>query len=98
MSADTDGDGIADSDEITYGTDPLDLASTLADGDVNLDGTVNAADVLLAVRALLGADSLTYEQKLHADVAPLADGVPSPDGNFNPADLLVLQRKALGFN
>jgi hypothetical protein len=98
MQQDTDGDGISDGDEILAGFDPLDAASTPADGDINLDGKVDAADVLLALRALLeGLELLDDEQQLHADVAPLSGGlVPSPDGVFNLGDVLVIQRMALG--
>ena len=94
---DTDGDGVSDGDEVAEGTDPLDPASTPADGDINMDGNVDIVDVLLAQRALLGQITLTSSQLLHADVAPLSGGVPAPDGLFNPGDALVIQRFALGF-
>jgi len=67
-----------------------------ADGDMNNDGVVNAADVLIATRILTGQQIITSLQSLHGDVAPLVGGLPSPDGRFDLGDLLVIQRKALG--
>ena len=93
---DTDGDGILDGDEITAGTDPLDAASAPVPGDVNIDGEVNTADVLLAQRALMGAITLSDEQAFRANVAPLSGGVPAPDDMFDLGDLLVIQHMALG--
>jgi Putative Ig domain/Dockerin type I domain len=66
------------------------------DGDLNEDGLVNVADILMAQRALLGEITLTSDQLLHADVAPLQSGIPAPDNQFNLGDLLVIERKALG--
>jgi subtilisin family serine protease len=96
LLGDSDGDGVSDGDEVSAGTDPLDPASTPADGDINMDGIVDVVDVLLAQRALLGQITLTSSQLLHADVAPLAGGAPAPDGTFNLGDVLVIQRFALG--
>ena len=67
-----------------------------ADGDVNVDGVVDTADVLIATRIVTGIDSATQVQQQHMDVAPLVDGVPMSDGLLNAADLLLIQRKALG--
>ena len=66
------------------------------DGDVNEDGVVDVADLLLAQRALLGQVTLTPEQRLHGDVAPLYNGIPAPDGLFTLGDVLVIARKVLG--
>jgi hypothetical protein len=66
------------------------------DGDVNEDGIVDVADLLLAQRALLGQITLTTDQLLHADVAPLLSGIPDPDGFYNLGDVLVIERKVLG--
>lgn len=93
---DTDGDGVGDGDELLAATDPLDVANSPADGDVNIDGRVDVVDLLLARRALLGEYEFGDIPRLHADVAPLADGVPRPDGEFNLGDVLVIQRMALG--
>ena len=97
--SDTDGDGYSDQAEITAGADPLnpaDVPSAAADGDMNNDGVVNAADVLIATRIISGQLTITAEQMSHGDVAPLVNGQPSPDGQFNTGDLVVIQRKVLG--
>ncbi|MDH3980220.1 MAG: S8 family serine peptidase [Gammaproteobacteria bacterium] len=85
LSADTDGDGLNDGDEVTFGSDPM--VPDTADGDVNLDGTVNAADILLATRALTGTLSLNVVQLLHADMVT--------DGALTAGDLVRIQQTAL---
>jgi hypothetical protein len=61
-------------------------------GDINGDGQVNVADVLLAQLALQGKYSLTDSQLLRADVAPRVAGSPAPDAQFNAGDLLVIMQ------
>jgi hypothetical protein len=98
VDGDTDGDGVNDGDEVAAGTDPLDDASypVTADGDLNDDGEVNAADVILAIRILIGTLPMTQEYLDRGDVSPLLNGYPDSDGLFNLGDVLVIQRKALG--
>jgi len=62
------------------------------DGDVNVDGAVDTADLLWGMQAVEGSRGLLPEQLLHGDVAPLVSGVPAPDGVFSPGDLVVLLR------
>lgn len=71
------------------------VQSALADGDVNLDGQLNAADIWLATRILLGQYQPSALEEDHMDVAPLVNGVSAPDGELNVGDLVVLQRKVL---
>lgn len=87
---DTDGDGFLDQ----YDTDPLDPNPIMivANGDINNDGVVDAADVMLAQRISLGLITPTADQIAHGDLAPSG----APDGVINGADVLVIQRKALG--
>jgi len=66
------------------------------DGDLNLDGRVDLADALAALKASVGSQQLSAEQKLHADVAPLVNGVSVPDGQVNVADALVILKKVVG--
>ncbi len=95
---DTDGDGYGDGEEVAAGSDPLDNASIplVASGDINNDGQVNAADLLLATRILTGAYIPTREEQERWDVAPLVNGIPEPDSQNTAGDLVVLQRKVLG--
>jgi hypothetical protein len=67
-----------------------------ADGDINLDGTVDISDVLLAQRIVNGDVTPTSQQFAHGDVAPLSGGTPAPDGVIDIADVLVIMRKATG--
>jgi len=92
---DTDGDGVYDGVEVKTGTDPKDPASFIW-GDVNADGEVNIADVLLVTQFVLGTRTPDATQALRTDVAPLQTGIPNPDGLINVGDLLLIQRKALG--
>jgi hypothetical protein len=66
------------------------------DGDVNLDGAVNAADVLFGTQLISNNTTLTPLQLSRGDVAPLSGVQPSPDGQFTTADLLIIERKVLG--
>jgi hypothetical protein len=63
-----------------------------ADGDINQDGVVNAADVLLAQRSALDEMTPDATQLLRGDVAPPG----TPDGRIDTADLQLIARKALG--
>jgi len=74
----------------------VNFIAVIPDGDVNTDGNVNAADVLLAIQVALGSRNFKPEQFGHGDVAPLVAGVPDPDGLFNLRDVMVITRKALG--
>lgn len=65
-------------------------------GDINGDGVVNAADVMLAQQFALGLKTPTSDELARGDVAPLVNGVPAPDGKINGADVLVIEEKALG--
>jgi hypothetical protein len=95
---DDDNDGFTDAEEIAAGTDPLDrydFPSAAIPGDVNGDGIVNTADMLLCTRIVLGAASSANEDA--CDVAPLdAQGDPQGDDLLNAGDLGVLQQMVLG--
>jgi hypothetical protein len=95
---DDDNDGVSDEDELAAGTDPFDDTSypVASAGDLNGDGVVTVADVLLAQQILNGSIALTQGYLDRGDVAPLVGGVPVPDGVFSVGDLLVISRKAMG--
>jgi hypothetical protein len=71
-------------------------ACPVADGDINSDGNVDVADMLLAMRILNGLYIPTPAEQSRWDVAPLVNGVPVPDGQNNLGDYMVLSRKVLG--
>ena len=56
------------------------------------DGQLNAADVLILEKLILGDIIPTNDEMLIGDVAPLG----SPDGLLNIGDLVVQQRAVLG--
>jgi len=62
------------------------LLPVMADGDLNGDGRVNGADILLVGRQLLGLTTLTPGQVAHGDLAPAGQG----DGVLTTADLVRL--------
>ncbi len=70
--------------------------SDLPDGDINLDGTVDIADALLALRIVIGTYSPSVQQFVHGDVAPLVGGAPAPDGIIDTGDVLAIMRNAVG--
>ena len=80
--ADSDGDGLLDGIEMA--------------GDINGDGQVNAADLVLGMRILTGGYSPSTQEQARFDVAPLSGGLPMPDGNINVGDYLILQRLVFG--
>ncbi|MBI1422262.1 MAG: hypothetical protein GC149_02265 [Gammaproteobacteria bacterium] len=58
------------------------------DGDINQDGVIDGADVLLAQQIALGVMTPNESQRAHADVMH--------DLNIDISDVLIIQRKALG--
>ena len=75
---------------------PAAVLAELNDGDLNIDGQIDAADILWGQQTLLNNRTLTPTQQIHGDVAPLVDGAPQPDGFFNLGDYAVMHRIALG--
>ena len=57
-------------------------------GDVTGDGKADYADALLILRASIGLEELTEEQKLLADV--------TGDGQYNYGDALLILRRSIG--
>jgi hypothetical protein len=66
------------------------------DGDLDFDGDVDAADVLLATRIVTGSLTPTPNQLFAGDVAPRPGGQPQPDNVITVGDLLVITRAAMG--
>ena len=64
----------------------------LPNGDVDRNGSVTAADALLAFQQALGLTQLTACQRDIADVTPLPS---APDGNITASDALCIFQKAL---
>ena len=89
LLVDTDSDGVSDGNEISNGTDPLTPDST---GDLaprgSPDGVLNAADVLILQRLLLGQIIPTSIESMIGDL--------NSNGGLDTGDLLLLERGVLG--
>ena len=96
LDPDTDGDGFLDGMELAAGHDPLFAGDAPLWGDTDGNGIVNAADMLLLTRAVLGLTMLDDEQKARVDIAPVVAGVPSPDNRLTAGDLVVVEQILLG--
>jgi lysophospholipase L1-like esterase len=94
LLADSDGDRLDDGLEATNASDPLDANSwpALADGDIAPlgapDGEINAGDILVATRIVLGLETATALELAHGDLYPPG----APDGKINAQDLILLGR------
>jgi len=98
---DTDNDGLDngaddddDGDGFTDVNDPLPLVYNYADGDLDVSGEVNAADVLIAERITLGLVTATTLHLQHGDVRPQG----ALDGIIDLRDVLMVLRVALGLD
>ena len=85
LSNDTDGDGLLDA------VDPIPLTVNLGDGDMNADGSLNAGDLLITTRIVLGLLTATETHLAHGDLYPAL----APDGKINVQDLILLQKLLL---
>jgi len=81
LSNDTDGDGLLDA------VDP----TPLGDGDMNADGSLNAGDLLITTRIVMGLVTATETHLAHGDLYPAG----APDGKINIQDLILLQKLLL---
>jgi M6 family metalloprotease-like protein len=83
-NTDTDGDGLSDL------VDPIPLTFNYNDGDVAPlgapDGLLNAADLLVTTRIVLGLVPVTSLELSHADLYPPG----APDGVIDLSDLILL--------
>jgi len=80
--------------EVSLGSNPNDNTSlpVIADGDLAPlgapDGLLNAADLLIAQRIVLGNLTPTLLDLAHGDVYP----VGAPDGVINISDLILIRQ------
>lgn len=96
LDPDTDADGFLDGMELAAGHNPLVGSDSPVWGDINGDGAVDAADILLLTRAVLGLTTLANDEKARVDIAPVLDGTPAPDNQVTLGDLVVIERILLG--
>jgi subtilisin family serine protease len=86
FQTDTDSDGLSDD------ADPIPLTFNLNDGDLAPlgapDGNIDAGDLLVGQRIVLGLVSATSLELAHGDLYPPG----APDGVINLQDLLLLQQ------
>jgi hypothetical protein len=89
LDPDTDADGLPD------GVDPDPLVFYFGDGDLAPygapDGHLNAADVLIAQKIVLGLVAPTALDRSHGDVYPPG----APDGVIDMSDLVLITRMML---
>jgi len=87
LQVDTDGDGFRDD------SDPIPLVFNYNDGDLAPsgapDGTINAADLLLCQRIVLGSYLPSAKELAHGDLFPPG----APDGAITLSDLIMLQAR-----
>jgi hypothetical protein len=97
LKADTNGNGIDDGHEDFDGDgiinidDPFPFDANTPDGDINNSGGVDAGDVLVVERIVLGLlvpDAVHYQ---HLDVYPPG----APDNKIDMSDLLLMMQMAL---
>ncbi len=81
LSNDTDGDGLLDA------VDPIPLTVNIGDGDMTADGNLNAGDLLVMTRVVMGLLPVTEVHLAHGDLYPSG----APDGKINLPDLILLQ-------
>jgi hypothetical protein len=97
LKADTNGNGIDDGHEDFDGDgiinilDPFPFVANAPDGDINNSGSVDAGDIVVVTRIVLGLlvpDTTDYQ---HLDVYPPG----APDGKIDMSDLLLMMQMAL---
>lgn len=96
LDPDSDADGFLDGMEVAAGHDPLLGSDAPVWGDADDNGVVNAADIVLLTRAVLGLTVLADDQKARVDIAPVIAGTPMPDQQLTPGDLVVVEQIVLG--
>ncbi len=70
--------------------------STDPDGDINLDGRVDIADAILALKVSVGRVTISATAFRHGDVGPLVSGSPQPDGILDGRDAMIILGKSIG--
>jgi len=83
-SGDFDSDGISDLDEYL-------ISIAVPDGDVNANGAINAGDLILVTKHVLGNGNLSPLQVSRGDLYPPGQ----PDGVINLSDLILMQQLVL---
>jgi len=105
VTVDAGGVATLDLTSVTYDAATLNIQSFSAaglssrNGDINLDGKVNIADALLALKVVIGtAPQPTFNQMLRADVGPVVNGEPTVDNRIKMSDLVVIIEKIIGLS
>lgn len=66
-------------------------------GDMNIDGSVDIIDAILALRILVGLEPPpSFEQMLHGDVGPVQYHSPTVDGRVRMSDIVVIMERVVG--
>lgn len=85
LSADTDSDGFPDA------TDPIPLDFNFSDGDVAVNGNIDAGDYLVMLRLVMNLVQPDDTHLAHGDLYPPGN----PDGVIGIQDLLLLEQLLL---
>lgn len=92
----------ADGPDNARGYGRLDVSKALSyltlPGDVNGNGKIDLADVVIVLRAMLGSMPMTPLIAKNGNVSPLATGIAKPDGDLTIQDALFILQKAVGLN
>lgn len=68
----------------------------LPSGDINGSGTVDLADVLLALQIAVGKVTASAGQLTRGDIAPVVKGISQPNGKIDIADVIVILEQVVG--
>ncbi|GFE60549.1 hypothetical protein AOG2_11370 [Geobacter sp. AOG2] len=93
--------GASGPDNVTgYGR--LDVAKALSyltlPGDVDGNGKIDLADVVIVLRSIMGSTPMTPLIAKNGNVSPLATGIAKSDGDLTIQDALFILQKAVGFD
>lgn len=85
------GNGLREVDDYDLQGRLTQSVSALVDGDLNGDGRIDAGDLVILMRVVLGLATPTAEQAVRGDLYPPG----APDGTLDLSDYLLLQQRVM---